>query len=71
MGVGNPSKYLWTGTGTGGGVRVARANLYPLSQLHFMPPVIKKAVCHRQVVYSAVAALAGLSFQRSIIVILA
>lgn len=52
-------------------MRVARANLYPLSQLHFVPPVIKKAVCHRQVVYSAVAAVAGLSSHRSIIVILA
>lgn len=35
---------------------MAQANLYPLSQLHFMPPVIKKAVCHRQVVYSTMAA---------------
>jgi len=56
MGVSNVFKYLCTGTGTGGGVKVAWANLYPLSQLHFVPPVIKKALCHRQVVRSAIAA---------------
>lgn len=59
MGVSNLFKYLWTGTGSGGGVGMAQANLYPLSQLYFMPSLIKKAVCHRQVFYSAVAAKLG------------